>query len=84
MYRCRQCEEWMESRLRVYDRFGAVSYTHLTAGLFGAYFEVVTFDFIPKPISEERLRVLFEKAGTYLNLTNQSFSFSYRRVRPKR
>ena len=43
--------------------------------------EVVTFDFIPKPISEERLRVLFEKAGTYLNLTNQSFSFSYRRVR---
>ncbi len=42
-------------------------------------FEVVTFDFIPKPISEERLRVLFEKAGTYLNLTNQSFSFSYRR-----
>jgi len=44
-------------------------------------FEVVTFDFIPKPISEERLRVLFEKAGTYLNLTNQSFSFSYRRVR---
>ena len=26
-------------------------------------------------------RVLFEKAGTYLNLTNQSFSFSYRRVR---
>ena len=36
-------------------------------------FEVVTFDFIPKPISEERLRVLFEKAGTYLNLTNQSF-----------
>ena len=44
-------------------------------------FEVVTFDFIPKPISEERLRVLFEKAGTYLNLTNQSFSFCYRRVR---
>ena len=32
-------------------------------------------------ISEERHRVLFEKAGTYLNLTNQSFSFSYRRVR---
>ena len=25
--------------------------------------------------------VLFEKAGTYLNLTNQSFSFCYRRVR---
>ena len=22
MHRCRQCEEWMESRLRVYDRFG--------------------------------------------------------------
>ena len=40
-------------------------------------FEVVTFDFIPKPISEERLRMLFEKAGTYLNLTNQSFSFCY-------
>ena len=44
-------------------------------------YQYKTFDFIPKPISEERLRVLFEKAGTYLNLTNQSFSFSYRRVR---
>lgn len=44
-------------------------------------FEVVTFDFIPKPITEERLRLLFIKAETYLNMTNQSFSFSYRRSR---
>lgn len=44
-------------------------------------FEVVTFDFIPKPITEERLRLLFVKAETYLNMTNQSFSFSYRRSR---
>ncbi len=44
-------------------------------------FEVVTFDFIPKPISEERLRMLFEKAESYLNMTSQNFSFSYRRSR---
>lgn len=44
-------------------------------------FEVVTFDFISKPITEKRLRFLFEKAETYLNMTNQSFSFSYRRSR---
>lgn len=44
-------------------------------------FEVVTFDFIPKPITEDRLRLLFEKAETYLNMKNQSFSFSYRRSR---
>lgn len=44
-------------------------------------FEVVTFDFIQKPITEERLRLLFDKAETYLNMTNQSFSFSYRRSR---
>lgn len=44
-------------------------------------FEIVTFDFIPKPITEERLRLLFIKAETYLNMTNQSFSFSYRRSR---
>lgn len=44
-------------------------------------FEVVTFDFIPKPITEERLRLLFEKALTYLDMTNQNFSFYYRRNR---
>ena len=44
-------------------------------------FEVVTFDFIPKPITEDRLRLLFDKAEIYLNLTNQNFSFSYRRSR---
>ncbi len=32
-------------------------------------FEVVTFDFIPKPITEDRLRLLFIKAETYLNMT---------------
>lgn len=44
-------------------------------------FEVVTFDFIPKPITEDRLRLLFVKAESYLNMTNQTFSFSYRRSR---
>ncbi len=44
-------------------------------------FEVVPFDFIPKPITEDRLRLLFIKAETYLNMTSQHFSFSYRRSR---
>lgn len=44
-------------------------------------FEVVTFDYIQKPITEERLRMLLLKAETYLDMTNQSFSFQYRRSR---
>ncbi len=42
-------------------------------------FEVVTFDYIQKPITEERLRRLLVKAESYLDMTNQSFSFDYRR-----
>ena len=44
-------------------------------------FEVVTFDYIQKPITVERLRLLLGKAETYLGMTNQSFSFSYGRSR---
>lgn len=44
-------------------------------------FEVVTFDYIQKPITAERLRTLLKKAETYLGMTNQSFSFSYGRSR---
>ncbi len=44
-------------------------------------FEVVTFDYIQKPITVERLRLLLEKAETYLGMTNQSFSFGYGRSR---
>lgn len=44
-------------------------------------FEVVTFDYIQKPITVERLRLLLEKAESYLGMTNQSFSFSYGRSR---
>lgn len=42
-------------------------------------FEVVTFDYIQKPITTERLRMLLEKAETYLGMANQSFSFRYGR-----
>lgn len=44
-------------------------------------FEMVTFDFIQKPITVERLRLLLEKAENYLGMTNQSFSFSYGKSR---
>lgn len=44
-------------------------------------FEMVTFDFIQKPITVERLRLLLEKAENYLGMTNQSFSFSYSKSR---
>lgn len=42
-------------------------------------FEVVTFDYIQKPVTEERLRRLLVKAESYLDMDNQSFSFDYRR-----
>ena len=41
-------------------------------------FEVVTFDFILKPISYEKLEVVIDKAKSYLQLTKQNFIFSYR------
>lgn len=44
-------------------------------------FEMVTFDYIRKPITLERLRILLAKAETYLGMTNQSFSFSYGKSR---
>lgn len=44
-------------------------------------FEMVTFDFIQKPITVERLRLLLEKAENYLGMTNQSFSFGYGKSR---
>jgi len=31
MHRCRQCKKWMESRLRVYDRFGVFVTVHRQA-----------------------------------------------------
>lgn len=40
-------------------------------------FEVVTFDYIIKPISDEKLLTVIQKAFSYLDMTNQSFSFNY-------
>lgn len=45
-------------------------------------FEVVTFDYIQKPLTEERLHRLFVKADIYLDMTvmDKGFSFEYRRM----
>lgn len=44
-------------------------------------FDVVTFDFIEKPISDEKRLQILERAATYLNITSQHFSFGYRASR---
>jgi len=44
-------------------------------------FDVVTFDFIEKPISDEKLLQILERGATYLNITSQHFSFGYRASR---
>ena len=44
-------------------------------------FDVVTFDFIEKPITDEKLLQILERAATYLNITSQHFSFGYRASR---
>lgn len=44
-------------------------------------FDVVTFDFIEKTISDEKLLQILERAATYLNITSQHFSFGYRASR---
>lgn len=40
-------------------------------------FQVITFDFITKPITKERLEEVLTKAEKYLKLTNQVFSCRY-------
>lgn len=42
-------------------------------------FEVVTFDFIVKPITFEKFEKLIVKAENYLNMTYANFVFSYRK-----
>ena len=44
-------------------------------------FDVVTFDLNEKPISDEKLLQILERAATYLNITSQHFSFGYRASR---
>lgn len=41
-------------------------------------FEVVTFDFILKPVTEEKIRNMLAKVTNYLDLTKKLFCFSYR------
>lgn len=68
-------------QIRTYDTKALIVFLTSYTKYMPDVFEVVTFDFIPKPITEERLRLLFVKAESYLNMTNQTFSFSYRRSR---
>lgn len=42
-------------------------------------FEVVTFDFIQKPATAEKLSPVLLKAASYLDLTRQEFVSSYRK-----
>ncbi len=42
-------------------------------------FEVVTFDFIKKPATAEKLQPVLLKAASYLDLTRQEFVSSYRK-----
>ena len=44
-------------------------------------FDVVTFDFIEKPISDEKLLQILERAATYLNITSQQRDSGYRASR---
>lgn len=44
-------------------------------------FDIITFDFILKPIQHEKMNNVIEKAMNYLNLTNNFFTFSYRKKR---
>lgn len=42
-------------------------------------FEVITFDFIEKPLSYERFKMILHKASDFLRLTKVDFIFSYRK-----
>ena len=68
-------------QIRTYDSKALIVFLTSYTKYMPDVFEVVTFDFIPKPITEERLHLLLVKAESYLSITNQTFSFSYRRNR---
>lgn len=68
-------------KIRTYDTKALIVFLTGYTKYMPDVFEVVTFDFIPKPVTEERLRMLFDKAESYLDMTDQSFSFRYRRSR---
>lgn len=53
------------------------SYNHFMAEAF----EVITFDYILKPIDDAKLKRVLDKAMNYLNITNRNFSFQYQRNR---
>lgn len=42
-------------------------------------FEVIAFDFIVKPLTQERLNELIKKARNYLQMVKRTFIFSYRK-----
>ncbi len=44
-------------------------------------FEVITFDFIRKPIEYDKFIQILNKASSYLKLTKSNFTFSYRKNR---
>lgn len=41
-------------------------------------FEVITFDFIKKPISYEKFKLTINKVNNYLGIAKKNFAFSYR------
>ena len=42
-------------------------------------FDVITFDYIAKPINADKLESVLQKAISYLNLTRRDFVFQYRK-----
>lgn len=67
--------------IRSYDSKALIVFLTSYAKYMADVFEVVTFDFISKPITYERFSRLLDKANTYLNVTDQSFSFIFRQCR---
>ena len=44
-------------------------------------FQVVTFDFLVKPVTKEKMQTVLNKAIDYISLSKQNFSFSFKKDR---
>ncbi len=44
-------------------------------------FQVVTFDFLVKPVTKEKMQTVLNKAIEYISLSKQNFSFSFKKDR---
>lgn len=67
----------LANEIRKYDRTALIVFLTSHPEYVYDVFNVVVFDFIVKPVTSKKVKRLFERAISYLDLTNKMFHFSF-------